>query len=355
VRRIYILAGLLLTLNLASCSEEPMVMAYFPGEKDSSLQAKVWPPSPEVPRYRYAGTLEGEKNFRPDGQIQSGQGEKFFRWLVGLTQFSSQAKQLARPQNGMVGPDGRIYVTDVGNQAVFVFDGQSGKLTIWESADENSSFISPLGITIGAMNEILVADSELGRIVRLDIEGNPLGSIGADVLQRPTGIVIDDDSGNLYVADTAAHDIKIFDKTGTLIDTIGQRGSGLGEFNAPTYLCISNGKLYVSDTLNARVQVLSTSGDALYSIGKRGLFIGNFTRPKGITKDSDGNIYVVESFYDHILIFNDAGEYLLPIGGTGAEIGNFFLPSGIWSDKQDRIFTADMFNGRVFIMQYLGE
>jgi sugar lactone lactonase YvrE len=68
----------------------------------------------------------------------------------------------------MVGPDGRIYVTDVGNQAVFVFDELAGKLSIWRSADENSSFISPLGITPGALNEILVADAELGRIVRLE-------------------------------------------------------------------------------------------------------------------------------------------------------------------------------------------
>ena len=355
MRRIFILAGLLLTLNLVACSEEPMVMAYFPEETDSDIQDKVWPSPPEVPRYRYAGKLEGEQNFGPDEQTQASKGEKFFRWLVGLTQFNEQPRQLARPQNGMVGPDGRIYVTDVGNQAVFVFDELAGKLSIWGSADENSSFISPLGITTGALNEILVADAELGRIVRLDIDGNPLGSIGADILQRPTGVSIDDDTGNLYVVDTAAHDIKVFDKTGILINVIGQRGSSLGEFNAPTYLCVNNGKLYVSDTLNARVQVLTTDGEALFSIGKRGLYIGNFTRPKGITLDSDGNIYVVESYYDHILIFNAEGEYLLPIGGTGSAIGNFFLPAGIWSDTQDRIFTADMFNGRIVLMQYLGE
>jgi DNA-binding beta-propeller fold protein YncE len=354
VKRLFIPVGLLLFLNLVACSEQPMVMAYFPEEKDSDIQDKVWPAAPEVPRYRYAGMLEGEKNFGSDEQHQPSQGEKFFRWIVGLTKFNSQPRQLARPQNGMVGPDGRIYVTDVGNQAVYVFDERAGKLSIWENADEHSSFISPLGITIGAMNEILVADSELGRVVRLDIDGNPLGSIGADILQRPTGIGIDDDSGNLYVVDTAAHDIKVFDKTGELVNIIGQLGSSLGEFNAPTYICISDGKLYVSDTFNARVQVLTTSGEALFSIGKRGLFIGNFSRPKGITKDSDGNIYVVESYYDHILIFNAEGEYLLPIGGTGSGIGKFFLPAGIWSDTQDRIFTADMFNGRIFIMQYLG-
>jgi len=346
---------LILLLNLVACSEQKMVMAYFPEATDSSIQDKVWPGLPEVPRYRYAGPLEGENNIGPDEQSQPNKGEKFFRWLVGLTQFNAQPRRLGRPQGGMVGPDGRIYVTDVGNQAVFVFDERAGKLSIWNSADNNSDLVSPMGIAIGAMNEIMVADSQLGRIIRLDTDGNPLGSIGADVLQRPTGIAVDDATGHLYVADTASHDIKVFDKNGILFETIGHRGSNLGEFNSPTYLCVKDGKLYVSDTLNARIQVLTTDGEALFSIGQRGLYIGNFTRPKGVTVDSEGNIYVVESYYDHILVFSAKGEYLLAIGGSGNAVGNFFLPAGIWRDAQDRIFTADMLNGRVVVMQYLGE
>lgn len=342
-------------LGLSACAAQPQVMGYFPEEESDDGEYKVWPAHPQVPRYRYAGQLLGEDNFSASEQSQISKTEKVFNWLVGLVKRSKQPRQLSRPQNGMVGPFGRIYITDVGNQSIFVFDESAGKLLIWENADQNSNFISPIGILARSSNEILVSDSVLGRIVRLDLTGNPVGSFGADDLLRPTGLAIDRDSGQIYVADTGDHNIKVFDHSGVLVNTIGEHGADPGQFNAPTYLSFSQGQLYVSDTLNARVQVLTKAGEAVRSIGQRGLYIGNFTRPKGITSDTEGNIYVVESYYDHVLIFNAEGDYLLPIGGTGKEAGHFFLPAGIWSDKQNRIFTADMLNSRVFIMQYLGD
>ena len=101
-----------------------------------------------------------------DKQDKTGKTRKVFNWLVGLVTKTEQPRQLSRPQNGMVGPYGRIYVTDVGKQAVFVFDETAGKLSIWERADQNSNFISPIGIVTRSSNEILVTDSMLGRIVR---------------------------------------------------------------------------------------------------------------------------------------------------------------------------------------------
>ena len=347
---------LLLFTLLGACAEQVREMSYFPDEKQQTDNYKVWPSPPEVPRYRYAGELAGESNFSDAGTEGASQARKIFDWVVGLTRNNNaRPTRLSKPQGGMVGPSGRVFVTDVGNQSIFVFDQSQGKLSIWDNADRNSRFISPIGIAANQDREILVADSELGRIVRLDFSGNPIGSFGEEVLDRPTGLAVAADTGHVYVADTGEHNIKLFDREGQLISIIGERGEALGQFNAPTFLCLGKEYLYVSDTLNARIQVMTHAGKPVKSIGQRGLYIGNFTRPKGITLDSEENIYVVESYYDHILIFNSEGEYLLPIGGTGTQAGNFFLPAGIWNDTQDRIYTADMLNGRVFIMQYLGD
>jgi len=276
------------------------------------------------------------------------------RWAAGLGAPQRNRQTLIRPQAGTVDTDGRIYVTDIGRKAVFVFDESRGELEVWDRAGDFEQFRSPVGITLVDNGEILVADSELAEIVRLAHDGKPLGSFGAGILGRPVGLASDRDSGRVYVADTAEHDIKVFDKSGHFIDVIGKPGEGPGEFNAPTHLAVVGGALYVSDTLNARVQVLTLSGDPVASIGQRGLFVGNLTRPKGVSADSDGNVYVVESYYDHLLVFNDAGRFLLPIGGSGSAIGKFFLPAGIWIDSRGRVFVADMFNGRIMIFQYLG-
>ena len=257
----------------------------------------------------------------------------------------------------MVDEDGRIYVTDIGRGAVFVFDEVSGKMHIWESAGQEN-FMSPIGIAPGFSGDILVADSGLGRIVRLDKQGNYLGDLGKDVLKRPTGLARDTQADLLYVADTGDHSIKIFNREAAVRQVIGKPGKRPGEFNGPTHLDFRDGKLYISDTLNARIQAFLLDADLGYSsvdvIGKRGLFVGNLTRPKGVTVDDDGNIYIVESYYDHLLIFDQNGQYLIPIGGTGPNIGQFFLPAGAWSDSRGRIFIADMFNSRVVILQYLG-
>ena len=158
------------------------------------------------------------------------------------------------------------------------------------------------------------------------------------------------------MADTYAHDIKVFDAAGILVRVIGQRGEGPGEFNFPTHLAFARGQLYVTDTLNSRVQVFSASGDLLGNrgFGTRGLYLGNLVRPKGVGVDSEGNIYVVESYYDSLLVFSERGEFLLPIGGTGTATGRFYLPAGVWVDARNRVFVADMFNGRVVLFQFLG-
>jgi len=338
---------------LLSCAQTPKQMSYFV-EKPLQLAEILWPDLPETPRYRYAGQLLGEENFaQPEGD-EPGALTRAWEWFAGIgSEAEAPNRSLVRPQSGMV-HGARIYVTDVGRGAVFVFDKTNGELFIWNQADRGDRFISPIGITAGKEGSILVADSELQRVVRLSADGKTLGSFGEGVLSRPTGLARDAINKRIYVVDTREHNIKVFDDDGELLDVLGFRGDGAGEFNAPTHIALSDNRLYVTDTLNARIQVLGLDGEPISMLGKRGLYLGNLTRPKGVTVDADDNIYVVESYYDHLLVFDRQGEFLLPIGGTGKEVGQFFLPSGVWNDDSGRIYVADMYNGRVMILQFLG-
>lgn len=339
--------ALALAVACSGCAAVPMRMHY--GIEDGAA-ARTWPAPPEVPRYLHAGTLTGEDNFKP---VEEESGlKRFGRWLVGLDESRANRVTLQRPQAGAVDAEGRVYVTDMSRQAVYVFDSVGGRLDVWDRAEPYLPFVAPIGIALGAAGQILVCDAELGRVFRLDGGGNPAGSFGAGQLQRPTGIARDPAAGLIYVSDTRAHDIKVFRDDGAFVRTLGRPGTGAGEFNAPTYLHYAAGRLYVTDTLNARVQALDADGVPIGTIGGRGLYVGNLTHPKGVAADGDGNVYVVESFYDHLLIYDTKGRYLLPISGAGAD--RFFLPAGVWVDDRDRVFIADMFNGRVLVLQYLG-
>ena len=342
-----------LTLFLGGCAANHLVMN-LSDSGQAGNNPKVWPEPPEVPRYRYVGELTGEENFRPDNWSNRDTASKVFDWLVGLTGLKSEPVVLQRPQCGTVDAEGSIYVTDIGRGAVFVFDKPAGELKIWDIADGVTQFKSPIGIALGARNEILVADADLHSVFRLDKKGKPVGEFGRDILKRPTGLARDAARGRIYVADTYAHDIKVFDDDGKLLTVIGHRGEGDGEFNFPTHLAFAKDKLYVTDTLNSRIQVFDADGKMIEKFGKLGLYVGDLVRPKGVAVDSAGDIYVVESLYDSLLVFNDHGHLLLGLGGSGKGAGEFYLPTGVWTDDQDQIYIADMYNGRITVLQFLG-
>ena len=353
VRTAFYAVTALLLFGCAGSGERPVL--HFGIEDAPEGKNLLWPAPPEVPRFQYAGELIGESNFRrPAEEVRNSAGG-FLRWLVGLDGSTRAPVVLQRPQTGVIDAQGRIFVTDASRQAVYVFDSQAGELQVWDRAIGLSSFVAPVGVALGPDGELYVADAELAQVVRLDRKGNPLGGIGKGVLKRPTGLARDAERGVLYVADTRAHDIKLFADDGSLIGTLGREGSDHGEFNAPTHLAFASGRLYVTDSLNNRIQIFERGHvKPVRSIGRRGLYVGNLARPKGVAADSEGNVYVVEGYYDFLLVFNSEGEFLMPIGGTGQATGNFFLPAGVWVDSNNRVFVADMFNGRVVIFQFLG-
>jgi len=328
-------------------------MTLAPGQAAEDGGAWVWPRKPQVARFSYAGELTGEENFANAPGSEPGRTMRALRWLAGLSYRTRDPIILQRPQGGVVDGEGRIYVTDVSRAATFVFDPVAGRLKVWEMATQDLRFIAPIGVALGTGGEILVSDAELGIVARLGPTGEPGPEIGRGVLVRPTGISRDPVNGRIYVADTRANDIKVFDDAGLLLDVIGHDGDEPGALNAPTYLAFAEDRLYVVDTLNSRVQIFDAEGDLLQIFGERGLYVGNFARPKGVGVGPEGNIYVVESYHDHLLAFDRAGRFLLPIGGTGRLPGQFYLPAGVWTDARGRVYVADLFNGRISVFQPL--
>jgi sugar lactone lactonase YvrE len=353
--RLFVRTALLLwALALAACAGPQAVRGRLHlGMDDAPEGARLmWPAAPEVPRYLYTGTLTGEPNFKRDEAAASAL-VRLGRWVAGLDGGATPLV-LQRP-GALVGDEaGRLYVGDASRQAVFVFDEAAGELLLWEQAAPGLRFVAPAGLATGA-GRLFVADAELGAVFVLDTRGEPLATWGRGLLTRPTGLARDPVSGLLYVADTAAHDVKVFGPAGELLHVIGRRGAAPGEFNFPTHLAFAQGELYVTDTLNNRVQVFGADGQLRQrQLGQRGLVLGNLVRPKGVGVDAEGNVYVVESYYDSLLVFSPRGEFLLPIGGTGTATGRFYLPAGVWVDTRNRVHIADMFNGRVVTFQFLG-
>jgi len=360
VKKIRLFLLLFFSLGLIACSsvseqEQKVFKLISPNDKVN----QTWPKANEIAYYVYLGDIYGESNLLKIKNNQESTLIKIWNFITG--EITKRNIDLKRPQAMLSDGKGKLYISDVSHQAIFVIDTVLGTQTLWYHSAENKKFISPIGLTFGAENELLVADSELGKVIRLDLSGRPIGVIAHPSLTRPTGIVRIASQQKIYVSDTYNHDIKVFNDAGELLFVIGKKGEALLEFNAPTFLAAHTNGLLVSDTLNARVHLIKNDDDggitmnsSSHFYGRRGMKLGNLTRPKGVASDSDGNIYIIESYFDHMLVFSEADQFLLPLGGTGHGPGEFYLPSGMFIDEQDKIYISDMMNGRISVFQFLG-
>lgn len=70
-----------------------------------------------------------------------------------------------------------------------------------------------------------------------------------------------DDAGRIYVLDSMAREIRVFDPDGKFLSAFAQRGSGPGELNSPSAVLIGGGDtILVPDVPNGRVQRFLTDG-----------------------------------------------------------------------------------------------
>lgn len=109
------------------------------------------------------------------------------------------------------------------------------------------------------------------------------------MFSRISGIAADDD-GRIYVLDYAEAHIKIFDREGNHLKTIGNRGQGPGEMASPFSLSLGrNGEIAIQDLNNRQILFFSREGDHL-----RDLSIAEWIMV-GIRLDSKHNIVALVS------------------------------------------------------------
>ena len=196
--------------------------------------------------------------FDPDGNVVASMGGGLFLFPHGLH----------------VDRDGNVWVTDA--------QGPNPN-------NPNTAGKGHVVIKLSPQGEVLLT---LGR---LGVAGD-----GTDeLLNTPCDVVIDVE-GNIYVGDghggqgenatpeTVARIVK-FDRTGRLLQSWGQWGSGPGDLRTPHALDIdSRGRLVVGDRGNNRLQIFETDGT----------YVGEFkqfSRPSGIYITYDDIIYVADS------------------------------------------------------------
>jgi sugar lactone lactonase YvrE len=215
----------------------------------------------------------------------------------------------------------------------------------------------------------LVGTAEKGRF------GGDGGPAVAATLNFPSAVAVDG-RGNLYIADTFNHRIRVVDAaTGairTLAGTGAARFSGDGgpadkaALNEPVALALDEprGRLYIADLANYRVRMveLATGTIATFAGNGEREYDGDgqparqagLTGPSGLALDPDGDLYIADTFCGRIRKVEAATGLISTIAGDGTEYRyqgmphefstGLSRPAGIALDADGNLYVTDSDN-----------
>lgn len=305
----------------------------------------VWPQPPAPARIRFIKSVGGASDW---GVARSWWGR------VVDTVTGRHEAQFVRP-TGVAERDGVLYVADPGAPALVILDGPRHKeLRITRVGEV--VLVSPVAVAPGPPGTVYVVDSRLKQVLQLDRDGILVRELSSDELLRPSSLAFDPLRHRLYVGDSKAHVVHVFDEHGTKVGSIGGLGSGPGQFNSPTHVAVTaDGNVVVTDALNFRVQVFDVDGRYKYQLGELGDGAGNFAAPKGVAIDRAGHVYAADAMFDAIQVFDAGGHLMLGFGEQGTQAGQFWIPNGLYVNGSDQLFVADAYNRRIQVFQILSD
>ena len=338
-----VLASVVMIL-LAAC-------APVPPAKKVDTGPLVFPAPPDDPRFVYERTIYGSGDVVPQTQ------EARLRGV--LTGEGARGEGLNKP-NAIAVFQGRIYLSDSVDAVIRVFDVPNGRH--FKIGDDDPGKLSkPLGIDVDRNGNLYVADSSAKAIMVYNKDGKFLRRIGnAKWFDRLANVTVDPKGDRIYLVDIGGvtsqqHRVRVVDAaSGEILFDFGKRGRDPGDFNFPRDLVVGkDGQLYIVDSGNFRVQVFDRNGKFLKSFGTIGRQIGQFSRPKEIAADPAGNIYVVDTAFGNFQVFNPEGELLMFVGSRSEQDGpaRYMLPAGIHVDEDGRVYMVDQWFRKVDVFR----
>lgn len=114
--------------------------------------------------------------------------------------------------------------------------------------------------------------------------------INQDGQYSPTRLVTLED--RIIATDKTHNCLLIIDKATGTIETSGEKGSGQGEFSAPTGIQYKDGSFYVVDSKNSRIQILDSDLNYKSEVSLEEITLEPYGSLDDLAIDDSGNIYL---------------------------------------------------------------
>ncbi len=304
----------------------------------------------------------------------------------GLVNAVGQSARFNNPK-GMVVLGNNIYIADAANNVIRHIDITTGAATIFAgsgvagSADHatdklSAQFRNPSSVAVDRFGNVYVADTgnhsirkitatSVTTIAGTGILGYTDGNASITQFRFPTGIAVDEDGFNVYVADHGNHAIRRISIAGngtttvTTIAGIGFSGDvdgpyGTSILNLPTTIALhkTQNLLYITDTGNNKIKTISRGGGNITTLVSTGTA---FAQPYGIVLDQNNDTFYTSNFGNHKVyksVKDTNGDFTTTvIAGSSAGFINgpgstaqFREPWGIGLNAQGVLFVSEFNN-----------
>lgn len=184
--------------------------------------------------------------------------------------------------------------------------------------------------------------------------------------------------GDLLVCEYMNHRLQCLDHRNACLWTLGERGSGDGQFDFPEHMLLVRDatRLFVVDSNNHRIQVFEQeeeggsgggarggAGDPpastvcgsrprfvfQASLGAQGKGDGEFRHPRAIAIDGTGKLFVTDCDNHRVVVLAPNLQFAGAFCSHGTGAGQLSHPHGIAVDSRDLVYVADTHNARVSV------
>jgi len=260
---------------------------------------------------------------------------------------------------------GALYIADTGNDVIRVVNTGASAITLFahtgsaltvgpgdiDTVPAGTALSAPAGVAVDAAGNIYIADTGNSAIRKLTqssgamtvVAGNLTAGYSGDggaatsaELNLPAGITLDA-SGDVFIADTANHAIRVVNLSGSTKSFFG--------------VSIANGNIdTIAGTPPTACATPPSCGDGVSGGAKSAAF----NAPDGVFLDGSGNLWIADTG-DQVVrwvdstatVFLAAGTYVTtcnvaPCGDGGAPTSaNFSVPTSLFVDGSGNLLVAD--------------
>jgi uncharacterized protein (TIGR03437 family) len=342
----------------------------------------------------------------PDGTLTSVAGTGTTGIYSGDNSAATNAA-LSLPTDVTVDRSGNLYIADFGNSRIRMVNNgiiqtiagspSAPGLTEGQAAI-NVRLNGPTGVAVDASGNVYLVESGIGsgtglargdfKVFKISTQGiltslagtgepSYSGDGGAAVrsqLNGATGVSVDA-AGNIYIADTANHRLRVIAPNGVISTVAGNGTPGFaGENTSPALAQLkspagvatdSSGHIYIADTGNSRVRridpggnifTFAGNGNASYFGDGLSARVASVNQPEGVAADSAGAVYIADTLDNTVRKVNSDGTITTVAGyGTPAFSGDggpatkaaLDHPRGVALDSKGNLYIADTGNNRV--------